>query len=147
MKTQSLKKIEKISLKKMLTHSTLWYRWRNLVRYFNLVLKVRMYLWNHQFSKIQPKNLLDSCPGRFYRLSTCDLFWIYSRRLYSGECITSLVWITFQGRNLSNFFGNIMENWWFHKYILLHLTFILDKKNVWNHCPWGYGDFAHFIED
>ena len=39
-----------------------------------------------------------------------------------GECKTYLVWITFQGRNLSNFFGDILENQWFHKYI--HSDFI-----------------------
>ena len=27
-------------------------------------------LWNHRFSKIPPKNLIDFCPGRFYRLGT-----------------------------------------------------------------------------
>ena len=70
------------------------------------------------FPKYHRKNLIDFCPGRFYRLGTCDLFWLFSRRLYSGECITYLVWITFQGRNLSNFFGSILENWWFHKYIM-----------------------------
>ena len=53
------------------------------------------------------KNLIDFCPGRFYRLGTCNLFWLLSRRLYSGECITYLAWITFQGRNLSNFFGGM----------------------------------------
>ena len=70
------------------------------------------------FPKYHRKNLIDFCPGRFYRLGTCDLFWLFSRRLYSGECITYLVWINFQGRNLSNFFGGILENQWFHKYIL-----------------------------
>ena len=44
-------------------------------------------------------------------------FVLFSRRLYSGECITYLVWINFQGRNLSNFFVGILENRWFHKYI------------------------------
>ena len=47
--------------------------------------------------------MIDFCPGRFYRLGACDLFWLFSRRLYSVECIAYLVWITFQGRNLSNF--------------------------------------------
>ena len=70
------------------------------------------------FPKYQRKNIIDFCPGRFYRLGKCDLFWLFSRWLYSGECITYLVWITFQGRNLSNLLGSILENWWFHKYIL-----------------------------
>ena len=71
------------------------------------------------FPKYHRKNLIDFCPGRFYRLGTCDLFWLFSRRLYSGECITYLVWINFQGRNLSIFFSGILENRWFHKYILI----------------------------
>ena len=39
-----------------------------------------------KFSKIPPKNLIDFCPGRFYTLGTCDLFWLFWRWLYSGEC-------------------------------------------------------------
>ena len=27
---------------------------------------------------VPPKNLIDFCPGRFYRLGTCDLFWLFS---------------------------------------------------------------------
>ena len=78
-----------------------------------------MYLENDRFSNIPLKKIwVDFCPGRFYRLGKCDLFWLFSRRRYSGECILSLVWITFQGRNLSNFLGGILENQWFHKYIL-----------------------------
>ena len=42
------------------------------------------------FPKYHRKNLIDFCPGRFYRQGTCDLFWLYSRRLYSGECRGSL---------------------------------------------------------
>ena len=70
------------------------------------------------FPKYHHNSLIDFCPERFYRQGTCDLFWLFSRRLYSGECITYLVWITFQGQNLSNFFCAISENQWFHKYIL-----------------------------
>ena len=69
------------------------------------------------FPKYHRKNLIDICLGRLYRLGTWDLFWLFSRQLYLGECITYLVWIIFQGRHLSNFFGGILENWWFHKYI------------------------------
>ena len=75
--------------------------------------------------KLHRINLIDFCPGRFYGLGTCDLFWLFSRRLYSVKCITYLVWINFQGRNLSNLLGGILENWWFHKF-WLHLTL---KKN------------------
>ena len=77
-----------------------------------------MYLRNHRFTKIPPKNLIYFCPGRFCRLGTCDLIWLFSRGLFSGECIIYLAWITFQGRNLSNFFCAILENRWFHLYIL-----------------------------
>ena len=83
-----------------------------------------MYLWNHRFfPKYHRKNLIDFCPGRFYRLSTCDLFWLFTRWLYSGECITYLVWINFQGRNLSIFsvvfwkIDDFINTFW------LHLTF------------------------
>ena len=31
-------------------------------------------LWNHRFSKIPPKNLIDFCPGRLYRLGM--LVWV-----------------------------------------------------------------------
>ena len=68
------------------------------------------------FPKYHRKNMKDFCPGRFYRLGI--RFWLFSSQLYSGECITYLVWMNFQCRNLSNFFGGILENWWFHKYIL-----------------------------
>ena len=78
------------------------------------------------FPKYNRKNLINFCPGRFYRLGTYNLFWLFSRRLYFGECITYLVWINFQGRNLSNFFGGILENWFW-----LHLTFTnLELSNV-----------------
>ena len=30
-------------------------------------------LWNHRFSKIPPKNLIDFCPGRLYRLGIYSL--------------------------------------------------------------------------
>ena len=77
-----------------------------------------MYLSNHRFSKYHQNILIEICPGRFYKLvDTCLLFWLFSRWLCSGECITYLVWITFQGRNLSNCNG-ILENQCFHKYIL-----------------------------
>ena len=75
------------------------------------------------FPKYHWKNLIDFCPGRFYRLGTCDLFWLFSRRLYSGECITYLVWINFQGRNLSNFSVVFWKIYDFINTFWLHLTF------------------------
>ena len=36
--------------------------------------------------------------------------WLLSMQLYSGECTTYLVWINFQGKNVSNIFGGILEN-------------------------------------
>ena len=77
------------------------------------------------FPKYHRKDFIDFCPGRFYRLGTCDLFSLFSRPLYSGECITYLVWITFQGRNLSNSFCGILENRWFHKYFVWPLAFFI----------------------
>ena len=35
---------------------------------------IRMYLENHRFSKIPTKNLIDFCPGMFYKLGEGDLF-------------------------------------------------------------------------
>ena len=61
---------------------------------------------------------------------------IYTQGDYSGECITYLVWITFQGRNLSNFFGGNLENWWFHKYIPTPSDLYLPRLvNVVSECP------------
>ena len=83
-------------------------------------IDVRMYLWNHWFPKYHQKNLIDFCSERFYRLGTCDLLWLFLKRPYSAECITNLVWINFQGRNLSNFlvdFGKLMIS-------LMHSDFI-----------------------
>ena len=57
-------------------------------------------------------------PWNVCKLGTCDLFWLFSRGLYSCECISYLVWMNIQSRNLTNFFGGILENQWFHKYIL-----------------------------
>ena len=34
-----------------------------------------------------------------------------------------LVYKTIQGRNLSNFFGGILETWWFHKYLTFRKRF------------------------
>ena len=79
--------------------------------------------------KYHQKNLIDFCPGRFYSLGTCDLFWLFSRRLYSSECIAYLVWITFQGRNLSNILCGILENRWFHIYILTSSEFWTMAEN------------------
>ena len=42
------------------------------------------------FPKYHRENLIDFCPGRFYRLGTCNLFWLFPRRLYSGECISNI---------------------------------------------------------
>ena len=57
------------------TCSTFWtdfYYWKNLKKIFVLnasnLLKVRWsqnHLWNHQFFKIPPKNLIDFCPESF----------------------------------------------------------------------------------
>ena len=45
------------------------------------------------------------------KVNKCDLFWLqFSRQLYWGEFVTDLVWINFQGRNLSDLFGGISEN-------------------------------------
>ena len=88
------------------------------------------------FPKYHRKNLIDFCPGRFYRLGTWDLFWIFPRQLYSGECITYLVWITFQGRNISKKFGGILENRWFHKYILTLSDLYINKHTRLHNKVW-----------
>ena len=70
------------------------------------------------FQNTTGKNLIDFCPERLFRLgmlcthlSRVPLRIIKTNHMY-------LVYKTFQGRNLSNFFGGILENRWFHKYIL-----------------------------
>ena len=85
--------------------------------------------------KLHRINLIDFCPGRFYRLSTCDLFWLFSRQLYSGECITYLVWIDFQGRNLSNFLvvfckiNDLIHTFWLHvTFRIEHWQFFYDNE-------------------
>ena len=42
------------------------------------------------FPKYHRKNLIDFCPRRFYRLGTCDLFWLVSRGLRWVHNIPSL---------------------------------------------------------
>ena len=58
-------------------------------------------LWNHRFSKIPSKNLIDFCPRKFYRLGT--YFDLHN---------------TFLGRNLSNFSGEFWKIDDFIKYLL-----------------------------
>ncbi len=62
------------------------------------------------FPKYHRKNLIDFCPERLFRLgmlcthlSRVPLRIIKTSHMY-------LVYKTFQGRNLSNFFGGILEN-------------------------------------
>ena len=69
-------------------------------------------LWNHQFSKIPPKNFIDFCPRRFYR--------------YLNLC-----WINLAGQKSIKFFGGILENRWFHKYILtLSDLYVLSQSQI-----------------
>ena len=75
------------------------------------------------FPKYHQRKLIDFCPRWLYRLGTCDLVWLFSRRFNSGEFIRFLIWINFQGYNLSKFFGGILENQWFHEYILISSDF------------------------
>ena len=96
------------------------------------------------FPKYHQKNLIEFCPGRFYRLGTCDLFWLFSRRLYWGEWITYLVWINFQGRNLSNFLGGFWKIDDFISTFWLHLTFTYYKTNKTKK-PFGFEDCTNFI--
>ena len=67
------------------------------------------------FPKYHLKNLIDFCPESLYMLCT-HLSRVALRIIKTNHMY--LVYKTFQGRNLSNFFGGILENRWFHKYIL-----------------------------
>ena len=49
-----------------------------------------MYLENHQFSKIPPKNSIDFCPGRFYRLGTCGMLRLLSRRVHNLPSLNNI---------------------------------------------------------
>ena len=56
------------------------------------------------------KNLIDFCPESLFRLG---MFCTHLSRLSLGMIKTNCIYIvykTFQGRNLSNFFGGILEN-------------------------------------
>ena len=57
------------------------------------------------FPKYHRKNLIDFCPERLFRLGMLctHLSRVTLRIMY-------LVYKTFQGRNLSNFFGGILDN-------------------------------------
>ena len=86
---------------------------------------VRMYLWNHWFSKIPPKNLIDFCPARF-------------------NISKYLVHRIFLSRNRIKFFVGILENRWFHKTFSYYLTFNQDVQLL-NFCPlsdWYYPRLA-----
>ena len=84
-----------------------------------------MYLWNHRFSKIPPKNLIDFCPARF-------------------NISKYLVHRIFLSRNRIKFFVGILENRWFHKTFSYYLTFNQDVQLL-NFCPlsdWYYPRLA-----
>ena len=69
-----------------------------------------MYLWNYQFSKIPPKNLIDFCPERLFRLGMlCTQLSRVALRIIKTNHM-HLVYKIFQDRNLSKFsvvFGKI----------------------------------------
>ena len=70
------------------------------------------------FPKYHWKNLINICPERLFRLGMlCTQLSRVALRIIKTNHI-HLVYKTFQGRNLSNFFSGILENRWFHKYIL-----------------------------
>ena len=95
-----------------------------------------MYLWNHWLSKIPPKNLIDFCPKSLFRLGMLctHLSRVVLRIIKTNHMY--LVYKTFQGRNLSNFFGGILENRWFHKYILTLSDLYINKHTRLHNKVW-----------
>ena len=80
------------------------------------------------------KNLIDFCPEILFRLG---MLCIQLSRLVLRIIKTNpmyLVYKTFNGKNLANFLGGILENRWFHKYVLTlsNLNWVLKMqwKNV-----------------
>ena len=70
------------------------------------------------FPKYHRKNLIDFCPESLFRLGMlCPHLSRVALRIIKTNHMY-LAYKTFQGRNLSNFFGGNLENQWFHKYIL-----------------------------
>ena len=68
---------------------------------------------------------LENTISRSFAISTAELFCL--EIMVEGQnfsiVLHSLVYKTFQGRNLSNFFGGILENREFSKYILTFSDF------------------------
>ena len=80
------------------------------------------------FPKYHQKILIDFCPESLFRLGTYLCYALPKTYLSTHLSRVPLriiktnymylVYNTFQGRNLSNFSSGILENRWFHKYIL-----------------------------
>ena len=70
------------------------------------------------FPKYHWKNLIDFCHESLFRLGMlCTWLSRVALRIIKTNHMY-LAHKTFQGRNLSNLFGAILDNRWFHKYIL-----------------------------
>ena len=82
------------------------------------------------FPKYHRKNLIDFCPESLFglgmlstHLKSVALRIIKTNHMY-------LVYKTFQGRNLSDFFGGILENQRLHRYILTLSDLYEQVKNL-----------------
>ena len=73
--------------------------------------------------------MIDFCPESLFRLGllSTHLSGVALRIIKTNHMY--LVYKTFQGRNLSNFFGGILENRWFHKYILTFIKHEFAKRS------------------
>ena len=70
------------------------------------------------FPKYHQKYLINFCPESLFKLGMlCTHLSRVALRIIKTNH-KYLVYKTFQGRNLPNFFDGILENQWFHKYIL-----------------------------
>ena len=80
------------------------------------------------FPKYHWKNLIDFCPARLFRLSMLctHLSRVVLRIIKTNHMY--LVYKIFQGRNLSNFFGDSFENRWFNKYILTLSGLLVEEQ-------------------
>ena len=84
--------------------------------------------------KYHRKNLIDFCSECSFRLG---MIYTHKSRVPLRIIKTNpmyLVYKTFNGKNLANFLGGILENRWFHKYVLtlsnLNWVLKIQWKNV-----------------
>ena len=90
------------------------------LKYYNFKGQMRSeYIYEIiDFPKYPWKDLIDFSPESLFKLGMLCTHLIRVPLRIIKTSHMYLDYKTFQGRNLSNFFGGILENLWFHKYNL-----------------------------